>query len=342
MDIFTDSFNKPANWKNPEGKDRKVGFELEFSGIDIENCISILHKLFKGTVEFTHSNHASIEDSSIGSIKVELDFKLLQAFSDTLENNWAEKVSDYPSLQSAMKEVSRLSGVAVKGVVPLEISTSPLSFEQFPEMEKMRRSLRREKAEGTKENITNAFGLHINPEVPSFEISVLLNYIRAFIILYPWLKKTLKTDLSRRLLSYIDAFPWRYQKIVVRGDYQPDQDQFIEDFLKHNSTRNRPLDMLPLLAEMDASVIDRLKKKEKKLLSPRPAFHYRLPNCNIDSEEWRVAHEWNGWCLVENLAADRKLLEKLCASYKSYLEKPLEVIRETWPVKLEAEIGDQL
>ena len=48
---------------------------------------------------------------------------------------------------------------------------------------------------------------------------------------------------------------------------------------------------------------------EKDLIKPRPAFHYRLPNCLVDEPEWNLAVPWNDWVAIERLARDRTALE---------------------------------
>jgi hypothetical protein len=54
---------------------------------------------------------------------------------------------------------------------------------------------------------------------------------------------------------------------------------------------------------------------------PRPAFHYRLPNCRVDDPSWRVAREWNYWIAIEELAADRKRREAMTARYLELRQK---------------------
>ena len=70
-------------------------------------------------------------------------------------------------------------------------------------------------------------------------------------------------------------------------DYPATADRLIDDYVRFNPTRNRPLDMLPVLACLDrertlAAVED------PHLTKPRPAFHYRMPNSLLDEPDWRV------------------------------------------------------
>lgn len=332
MSLKSNQFQRPRKW----GEERHAGFEFEFSGIGLDECAAILTGLFGGSVDWKHSYLAEIGGTRVGTIKLCLDYELLQKAADAVENEYSDKLA--PMVESTLKKATDAAGSLVQGVVPVEVSTAPLLFEDFPRLEEMREALKKAKAKGTKERLLNAFGMHINPETPDCEAETLLYFLKAFILLYPWLKKELKTDLTRRFLSFIDAYPTRYQKIVTANDYNPSLEQLMNDYLVHNPTRNRPLDMLPLFAHIDEGIVANLSEKEQQLIKPRPTFHYRLPNCNIDLEEWRVAHEWNGWFLVEELAADPEKTDRLCTMYQTYLESPMSVVRNKWP----SIIGEEL
>ena len=108
----------------------------------------------------------------------------------------------------------------------------------------------------------------------------------------------------------MQSYPEDYVAHVLAADYRPDLETLIDDFLEFTPTRNRPLDLLPLFAHIDE---DRVMAApvEKELIKPRPAFHYRLPNCLVDEPDWSLAVPWNDWVEVERLAADAKALEKL-------------------------------
>ena len=75
--------------------------------------------------------------------------------------------------------------------------------------------------------------------------------------------------------------------------------------------------MTPVLAFIERGRVSR-RVHEAHLVKPRPAFHYRLPNCMVDEPHWTVAREWNSWVAVERLAADA---EKLAAMSRDYLAK---------------------
>ena len=95
------------------------------------------------------------------------------------------------------------------------------------------------------------FGLHINPETPRVDAATLLNYLRAFVLLYPCLEQRIKVDITRRLGPYINSFPDEYVRLILAEDYPATAERLIDDYVRFNPTRNRPLDMLPVLACLD-------------------------------------------------------------------------------------------
>ena len=65
-------------------------------------------------------------------------------------------------------------------------------------------------------------------------------------------------------------------------------------------------------------------------ISPRPAFHYRLPDANLGQADWSVCLEWNRWLVVERLAENRPLLERMAADYIAHAA--LGGLRD-WPLR---------
>jgi hypothetical protein len=152
----------------------------------------------------------------------------------------------------------------------------------------------------------SGLGVHLNPTVPSSDPSVLRDYIRAFVMLYPWLVKVLHPDLSRRILSFIDPYPAAYGQLVLDPSYAPSLAQLIDDYLEHNPTRNRGLDLLPLFAHLDRERVARAVDDPR--ISARPTFHFRMPNSQVDEPGFRITDSWRAWLEVERLACDPRRL----------------------------------
>jgi hypothetical protein len=93
---------------------------------------------------------------------------------------------------------------------------------------------------------------------------------------------------------------------------------------------------MPLIAELRPEKIKKLKKEDRELIKSRPAFHYRLPNCEIDNPNWSIAKEWNYWIEVEKLADDKDKLDKMAKAYLKFLDKPFSSLSSKW---IETTIG---
>lgn len=332
-------FCKPPHRRNPQGEERRAGFEFELAGPELQSCARIVAELFGGRLEPKHSLEITIAGTSAGAFRVELDALIVKRLAEELEAGpqaEKEEMLDIPHLK---KEFSRWMGETAGQIVPFEIVTPPLPFEQLPRLETLRERLREDKAEGTGAAFYYAFGMHINPEIASSDVNYLRDVLRAFLLLYPWLKEAMRVDFSRRLLTYIDPFPKRYAQRILVEDYAPSRRRFIADYLEENPTRNRALDMLPLFAHLEPDMLGELPEDERKLVKPRPAFHYRLPNCEIDDPNWRIARDWNYWVRVEELAEDKQKLAAMSREYLAFLEQPLHAFRDDWTQRINRKYG---
>ena len=106
-----------------------------------------------------------------------------------------------------------------------------MTFNSFPKLEKLISDLRNSKAKGTKASVFKAFGVHINPEIISNNTSDILDVLRSFILLYPYLITAMKIDISRRITKFIDPFNKKYCHLVTNIDYKPSLNCFIKDYL---------------------------------------------------------------------------------------------------------------
>lgn len=325
--------------ENADGKPRKVGFEFELAGLEIKGCAELIAELFDGEIAYKHSLEAEITDTPMGSFKVELDAHMIKNLAARLEEKHAVKADDLIDINEIRATLSDWMGDAAGQVVPCKIVTPPFACEQFPELETLRQKLQERKAEGTGAFLTNAFGMHINPDIASKNVNYIRDVLRAFLVLYPWLKQVMDIDLTRRMLTFIDPFPESYVKLVLAKNYEPSLDAFVADYLEHNPTRNRALDLLPLFAHLNPEMLRKLDESERRLVKARPTFHYRLPNCEIDDPNWRIARDWNYWVEVEKLAEDKQKLASMTKEYRAFLNKTFHLLGPDWPEQAEQKYG---
>lgn len=323
------SFIQPSIINNYKNNIRNVGFELEFANIDLEKVLEILQREFDFEIK-KENNYFYKLISKYGDFILELDFELLTK----------------QKLQSSAKELSKLIGIDIdkkdvnllenfigklsKDIVPYELSTPPIPLDEITIIDNIVKKLSENNAKGTKYKIYYAFGLHINIEVISLEVKSLLSYLRAYVILQDFINKDAEVDLARKITPFIDNFKSEYIQYILDKSYNPSEEDFIKDYIKFNPTRNRSLDMLPILGFIDESTVRGLLPDEK--IKPRPAFHYRLSNSMIGDSNWEVSSEWNRWILVENLANDKKLLDFLSTEYIKYLDNFINL--ESWEQKI--------
>lgn len=307
-----------------------VGFEFELADIEVRDCAELVAEIFGGSLSPKHSAEIEIKGGEYErSFKVELDSHLVKTSIKDLEKQQA-KDDEAIDLEPIKKELSKAIGKAASKLVPVEIVTPPLTFDVFPKLETLREKLHEKKVQGTGASVVNAFGMHINPSIYTEDVAYIRDVLRAFLVLYPWLLKVMKIDPSRRVLTYIDPFPKKYVKLILDKDYNPSLDVFISDYLKYNPTRNRALDLLPLFAHLKSDALDGLKAKNRQLIQSRPTFHYRLPNCEVDDPDWRIARDWNLWVEIENLAHEKDKLQTLSSDYLKFLSTPLHSICNDW------------
>jgi hypothetical protein len=324
------NFTEPKVKNNYKDEIRHVGFELEFSNINIEKILEILKKKFDFKIKKVNNYFYQLE-SKYGDFILELDFELLTKQKLTKNAQEFTKVTGFNIDEKDIDKIENFIGKVSKDIVPYEISTPPLPLDKIEMVESIVEILAQNDAKGTTHKIYYAFGLHINVEVISLDVKSLLSYLRAYVILQDFINKDAKVNLARKITPFIDNFKSDYLKYILDENYNPTIEDFIQDYIKFNPTRNRSLDMLPILGFIDEKTVRKLLPDEK--IKIRPAFHYRLSNSNIGDENWKVSDEWNRWILVENLANEEQSIAQLSKEYVSYLDDFIHL--DAWEDKIE-------
>jgi hypothetical protein len=297
-----DDFRRPPILDNSEGRTRTVGVELEYAGLTAEASARILADALGGTVVQEDPHAFVVRGSELGDISVELDSRYLHP--------------DKNALLGVGAKLASWIATAARYVVPCELVTVPIPLDQLYRVDRATEALRRAGAKGTQDGALYAFGLHFNPEAPRLDVEIIASILRAFVLLNAWLRRQVAPDATRDLLGFADPFPDEYVRCLASPDYRPDLATFIDDYLIANPTRNRDLDLLPLLAFLDEQRVRAVLPNEK--IGKRPAFHYRLPDARVSDPGWSIAPDWNRWVAVERLAVDRKRLERLGEAYLAF------------------------
>jgi hypothetical protein len=299
---------RPPEPLNPDGRQRRVGIEIEFGGIGVADAAAIVQNLYGGTIREVTRHRLEVVATRFGDFRVEID-------SHYVHRKRAAGERLVGRMKAALADVA---GDIAGRWLPVEIAAPPVEIDDLAAINQMVSGLRARHAAGTRSRMMYTLDLQLNPDVPSTEPDSLTRHLQAYLALSPWLRTSIDVDVTRRLLPFVRPFPEPYVRKVLAADYHPDLRGLVADYLTANPTRFRELDLLPLFAwlapeQYDAAGADRLVK-------PRPTFHYRLPDSRVDDPSWGgVIEEWNRWVQVERLAADRAQLADAC---RARLEMP--------------------
>jgi hypothetical protein len=325
---FQKMYKKPPIEKNADNEIRKVGFEIEFSGIETRQTARIVQSIYGGEIRELNRYYLDLKETNVGdfTIKIDSSFLYQKKYSEILEKLGIDDIKklEEEKLYERMEEI--FENIA-SGFIPHEIVTPPVSLDNISAFDELLEKMNNEKAKGTGSSVIYAFATHINPEAPSLEVSSVLSYLRAFLLLYDWLYDELEIDFTRKLTSFINPFTKKYIRKVLDPGYEPALEAFIQDYIEYNPERNRPLDLYPLLSYLKPEVKE---LEETGIVKPRPTYHYRLPNSEIDREDWNFSDEWNYWWYVEKLASERKTMSELSKQYLHIYDKILKDSRSEW------------
>jgi|TARA_R100000005_G_scaffold96055_1_gene80355 hypothetical protein len=298
----------PPRLYTAEGAARRVGVELEFSGIRLEQIANLIREQLGGELDTVSPYESLVRGTELGDFKVELD-------SAWLKRRGREQADVAPDELAMLGE--NMLKLAAEQLVPFEVVSPPIVMSELWRLGSLLQVLQRSGARGTADAPHYAFGLHLNPELPGLDASTILAYLRAFSCLSDWLRMRSKVNLSRRITPYIDPYDKAYVSRLLAPDYAPDEQQLVTDYLAANPTRNRALDMLPLFSHLDKERVREAIPDDR--VSSRPTLHYRLPNCEIDDPNWSLARPWRDWLQVDALACDPARLEAAMSRYREHL-----------------------
>lgn len=303
----------PPVAKTAKGEDRRVGVELEFAGLSVQQTVDLLLDAFGGEAEKIDAHRTILRHEEWGEATVELDLQYVHDNPD--------KRSDHESSGTLFGDLELPEdwrgplGEALTGLVPVEIVFPPIPWPRLGALDEVFSLLRRHGALGTRESPLYAFGLHLNVEVATGAPVEILHVLQAYLLKSESLREAVAVDITRRILPHTAHFPESYARKILSPDYPAELERMIEDYISLNPTRNRELDMLPLFAFLARESVK--KRVRDVLIKPRPTYHYRLPNADLGDPDWSAVTEWNRWVTVEELAADQKLLGAAIADFRT-------------------------
>jgi hypothetical protein len=303
------AFDLPPLLHNSGGAIRRVGVEIEFMGLSARAAALALASELGGIVTEQDPHAFRVLDSGIGDLAVELDIRYAHPRAHGKEL----------IIHLGPGTAARL-GSALAGIVPRELITAPLPVTGLADMDRAVDVLRRAGAKGRGATLFGSLGLHFNIDPPRLDAETLTVFLKAFLLLEPWLRRETLQDKKRWRPHLPHPYPLDYIRRVLAPDYRPDLPTFTDDYLAANPTRNRSLDLLPILSFLDEQRVRTALPFEK--IGARTVFHYRLPQASIGDPGWTGAPDWNRWVAVERLAGDPARLAALSRSAPEGVRPP--------------------
>lgn len=315
----------PDIMRKSNGEERRVGVEIEFSGIGYEPLVELVASLLGGH-HHRKSRYVDEIETQDGNYVVELD-------SDPIKDLDLQDERLPESLRELGGHAMDVIDAAAEKIVPMEIVCPPLPLSKLGTVEHLCNELAEAGALGSREAIYYAFGLQLNPELPDLEPATLVRYLQAFAVLYEWLKRRHQLDISRKFTSYIEPWSGRFTDRLIEPDYAPQMDVLMRDYLLFNPTRNRALDLLPLFAHLNPELL--AEYVDDPRIKSRPTLHYRLPDCDIDNRQWHFSTVWNDWVVLEQLANHADDLTELREQFRASRRISFHNLTHSWPATCE-------
>jgi hypothetical protein len=176
------TFNIPKRRFTQYGSERRVGIEIEFTGVGLRESAQLIQSLFGGTLVGHHRFKFEVKNSSLGDFSIDSDASFVT------KRKW-EKYLDLVGLDHAASSISRIGQTiedivasVSEEIVPFEIASPPIPFSKLQSMDELRNELQRAGAVGTHAHFFSAFGLQFNPEMPDLRPNTLHAYMRAFFL----------------------------------------------------------------------------------------------------------------------------------------------------------------
>lgn len=275
-----------------EDRPRLTGVEIELGGLEERTCAELCARHAGGAARQVDSAIWHVEGSALGTLKVYLDTALRHA----------EK--------SALRDAALTVG---REIIPVEIVTEPLGREGLQRLDGLREALRRAGAVGSGGGVFFGFGVHLNVEVAGPDAGHVVPPLLAYALIEDWLRAANPIDHMRRVLPFTAPYPTRLVRRLIGLGPKADLRHVIDAYAQEAPSRNHGLDMLPLFAHLDAP---RIAPALSGTTSPRPTFHFRLPDCRIDEPDWTLDSEWRRWLTVERVAANGNALAALAKAWE--------------------------
>ncbi|HEY9148427.1 MAG TPA: amidoligase family protein, partial [Gammaproteobacteria bacterium] len=180
MQATNTELKQPPWFENAEGKTRHVGVELEMSGLALDSLAAQVAGFFSLETTSRGRYERMLQGDPAGDWVVELDYDLLKQLGR--EERGGKSLADEIS-----RSAEDVLAWAAEALVPVEIISPPLPLDRLGDVEALIAHLRKAGAKGTSDSTVYAFGMQLNPELPSHDPNTITACLKAFLCLYEWL-----------------------------------------------------------------------------------------------------------------------------------------------------------
>jgi len=272
-----------------DGRTRRVGVEVEFLGPSVNAAAAALARDLGGIVEPEDAHAVKLRGTRLGDLSVEMDLRHVHPVR-------------HPDLGFCLgPRGAAVLGFLVSPIVPRELITAPLPSAQLGVVDQALASLRAAGAWGRGAVFLTSLSLHFNIDPPRLDARTLTTYLKAFLRVSDDLRRLTARGSLRLTLALPPDYPQGYKERVLAPDYWPCLSDLTTDYLAANPTRQRALDLLPVLAYLNEEQVRQALPQEK--IGPRPVLHYRLPHAHLSDPSWSILPDWHRWLAVERIAA---------------------------------------
>lgn len=293
------------------GEPRRVGIELEFSGLTEGEAARVVRDVSGGVLTTADGSVQEVETPFFGRCELYLDTR----FRDDVARVAGEGAVDLARL-----------------VVPVELVTEPFDPAHLPRFDRVVARLRAEGGVGSRHGLLLGYGVHLNVEIAEAGARHLWRTLASYALIEAGLRRRAGVDVSRRVLPFVHPYP---DALIdeLAGDAPETVDALAETYLKHAPTRNHGLDMLPIFAHLLPEAVEG-RLTDGTETKPRPAFHFRMPDCRIDEDGWSIMEPWRMWLAVERLAVLDAPFEELRQARLDWARRPA-LSRGRWASRVE-------
>lgn len=203
-----------------EARFKRVGLEVEFSGLEMDEVLEILQEELGGKLE-------RVEEQDTFYYKLK---KSRLTRTEEAEKVWIHFEGNETNPDEKIKDVSKIKTI--------EVTTSPIHWEGVKIFDSAISRLKKAGAIGTTED--NAVSIQVNIEVatkdkPQFSVETLLSLLRNYYSEENFAMIEKEIPLPQVRKPYVGAYSEEMMKRILDPDYRPSLREFYNDFFYRQS-----------------------------------------------------------------------------------------------------------